>query len=68
MSYRHLDPDILGMIQELYRRVSSLERTEMQRYTSLRIGNLVLSEFTDITGTYLRITNILTGTVTDVQV
>jgi hypothetical protein len=65
-----MDPDLLGMIQELYRRVKSLERTEVSRYTSLRIGHLVLEQVPALPAepTHLRITNIKTGTITDVPV
>jgi hypothetical protein len=65
-----MDPNLESMVQELFRRVKDLERTEVSRYSSIRIGNLVLEQVPALPAdpTHLRITNIKTGTITDVPV
>lgn len=65
-----MDPDLFGMVQELFNRVKALERSEVSRYTSIRIGNLVLEQIPALPAdpTHLRITNLKTGTITDIAV
>lgn len=69
MSHRHLDPDILGMIQELYKRVKDLERSETRRFTSLRVGNYLLDQSPAYPAApdNLQITDLTTGSVFSVS-
>jgi hypothetical protein len=70
MSYRHMDPGMVRMVNELFQRVRALERMETNRYTSIRIGNLMLEQMPAYPAdpTHLRITNMRTGTITDVPI
>lgn len=66
MSFRHLDPGLRQMVEELYARVKDLERAETRRYSSLRIGNIVIEQYPayPATPTHIQYTNLSTGAVT----